>query len=119
MMTIFGCAKSQRLSSKTLFTTSYKADLKDENATSDGITIRSDANQSLELYIRNQFEVLYQYESVDTEVIEVLTNDLLSELQQQNNALIKEISLQKITDTINKLPNYKAPGSDGLIYEAY
>ncbi|CAG8559543.1 31797_t:CDS:2 [Gigaspora margarita] len=68
-------------------------------------------------YIRYQFEALYQDEPVNIEAIEALTNDLLSELQQQNKALIKEISLQKITNTIDRLPNYKAPGSDGLIYD--
>ncbi|CAG8820420.1 23424_t:CDS:2, partial [Gigaspora margarita] len=44
-------------------------------------------------YIRDQFEALYQDEPVDIEAIEALTNDLPSVSQQQNKALIKEISL--------------------------
>ncbi|CAG8573621.1 4806_t:CDS:2 [Gigaspora margarita] len=78
----------------------------------------SDRSEILQ-YIRDQFEALYQDKPVDIEAIEALTNDLLSVLQQQNKALIKEISLQEITDTINRLLNYKAPGSDGLTYEFY
>ncbi|CAG8761265.1 18675_t:CDS:1, partial [Racocetra fulgida] len=59
-----------------------------------------------------QFEALYRAEPIDLEAAEALMDDLPLVSQQQNTALIKEISLQEITETINKLPNYKAPGPD-------
>ncbi|CAG8850033.1 42695_t:CDS:1, partial [Gigaspora margarita] len=70
-------------------------------------------------YIRDQFEALYQDELVETKVIEAITNDFLTVSQQQNKALVKKISIQKIMNTIDKLPNYKVPGSDGLTYKFY
>src|SRR5260364_158463 len=70
-------------------------------------------------YIRDQFEQIYQDEPVDAEAVEALTADIPLVSQQQNKELTKEIKLQEIIDTIDKLPNYKAPGSDGLTYEFY
>ncbi|CAG8734360.1 23683_t:CDS:2 [Gigaspora margarita] len=55
----------------------------------------SDRSEILQ-YIRDQFEALYQDEPVDIEAIEAFTNDLPSVSQQQNKALIKEISLRKL-----------------------
>ncbi|CAG8764635.1 27154_t:CDS:2 [Gigaspora margarita] len=78
----------------------------------------SDRSEILQ-YIRDQFEAIYQDELVDIEAKEALTDNLSSVSQQQNKALIKEISLQKITDTIDRLPNYKAASSDGLTYKFY
>ncbi|CAG8622382.1 15041_t:CDS:1, partial [Gigaspora rosea] len=70
-------------------------------------------------YIRDQFEVLYQDEPVEINAIEALTSDLPSVSLQQNEALIKEISLQEVINTIDKLPNYKAPSSNRITYEFY
>ncbi|CAG8782452.1 290_t:CDS:2, partial [Gigaspora rosea] len=58
-------------------------------------------------YIRDQFEVLYQDEPVEIKAIEALTTDFSSVSLQQNEVLIKEISLQEVMDTIDKLPNIK------------
>ncbi|CAG8619623.1 2406_t:CDS:2, partial [Dentiscutata erythropus] len=68
-------------------------------------------------FIKEQFEMLYQAVPIDLEAVEELTENLPFVSHQQNNALTKEISLQEITDTIDKLLNYKAPGLDGLMYE--
>ncbi|CAG8850236.1 18645_t:CDS:1, partial [Gigaspora margarita] len=43
------------------------------------------------------------------EVVEDLTKNLLVVSQQHNNLLIKDISLEKITNTINVFSNCKAP----------
>ncbi|CAG8597406.1 21063_t:CDS:2, partial [Gigaspora rosea] len=48
-----------------------------------------------------------------------LIEGFIDTICQQNKALIKEISLQEVMDTIDKFPNYKAPGLDGIIYEFY
>ncbi|CAG8786118.1 8831_t:CDS:2, partial [Racocetra fulgida] len=80
-----------------------------------------EAGEKLEIlqYIKEQFAILYRAEPIDLEAAEALTEDLPSVSQQQNTALIKEISLQEITETIDKLPKHKTPGPDGLTHEFY
>ncbi|CAG8557194.1 4469_t:CDS:2, partial [Gigaspora rosea] len=79
------------------------ADLRDKESTSDWdyYKVRNPELPAVEdwleilQYIRNQFEAIYQDEPVEIEAIEALTNDLPSVSQQQNEALIKQISLQE------------------------
>ncbi|CAG8623972.1 13814_t:CDS:2, partial [Gigaspora rosea] len=54
-------------------------------------------------YTRNKFEALYQAELIDENAVKALMEDLPSE----------------ILDTIDKLPNYKAPGAYSIMYEFY
>src|SRR5690349_6257038 len=70
-------------------------------------------------YIRSQYAEIYKQEEVNTRDIEEILDGIREVTDQQNDLLLKEISKEKIIETIKKLPNNKSSGTDGLTYEFY
>ena len=70
--------------------------------------------------VHNFYSSLYKSESnkiITPKDIDFLLPPQLS--QEEFQQLIKPITMEEITETINQLPNRKSPGPDGLPYELY
>jgi hypothetical protein len=70
-------------------------------------------------YIKEQYSTIYSKEEIDNEIAEQITKDLPQVSTQMNKKLTDSISKEEILTTIQKLPNNKSPGLDGLTYEFY
>ena len=70
-------------------------------------------------YIRNKYITIYQKEDIDINSATEITEGLSQVSSIHNFTLTKEISQEEISNTIKKLPNNKAPSTDGRTYEFY
>ncbi|CAG8794494.1 2745_t:CDS:1, partial [Racocetra fulgida] len=64
-------------------------------------------------YIKDSYQAFYKSEDINKEAALQITTS------EQNLSLTRPITEKEISLVINKLPNNKAPDSDGLIYEFY
>ncbi|CAG8625798.1 3747_t:CDS:2 [Gigaspora margarita] len=69
-------------------------------------------------YVKKFYQEIYENKPIDRKVASELTKKLTQVFLKQNYDLTKSIT-EEVSQVINKLPNNKAPDSDGLTYEFY
>jgi len=70
-------------------------------------------------YIKEYYSHIYKPEPIKKEAMDRITDGLPQIEESDNQSLIKYITKKEISEVIHSLPNNKALGIDGIMYEYY